>query len=47
MWVPGSVAFGSELDVLSSIRVIETISAGDEGLAFVAGRLRTALHSSR
>src|SRR5215471_14594170 len=35
MWVPGSVAFGSELDVLSSIRVIETVSAGDPSAGWV------------
>jgi len=35
MWVPQTVAYGSELDVLSSIGVIETISAGDPSAGWV------------
>jgi indole-3-acetate monooxygenase len=35
MWVPHTVADGSELDVLSSIRVIETVSAGDPSTGWV------------
>jgi alkylation response protein AidB-like acyl-CoA dehydrogenase len=35
MWVPHTVAFGSELDVLSSIRVIETVAAGDPSTGWV------------
>src|ERR1044071_4178653 len=35
MWVPHTVAYGSELDVLSSIRVIETVSAGDPSAGWV------------
>src|SRR5215467_11680564 len=35
MWVPQTVAEGSELDVLSSIGVIETISAGDPSAGWV------------
>ena len=35
MWVPQTVAGGSELDVLSSIRVIETVSHGDPSAGWV------------
>jgi alkylation response protein AidB-like acyl-CoA dehydrogenase len=35
MWVPHTVAGGSELDVLSSIRVIETVSHGDPSAGWV------------
>src|ERR1043165_8067847 len=35
IWVPRTGAFGSELDVLSSIRVIETVSAGDPSAGWV------------
>lgn len=35
MWVPHTVADGSELDVLSSLRVIETVSAGDPSAGWV------------
>ena len=35
MWVPHTVAEGSELDVLSSIRVLETVSAGDPSSGWV------------
>ena len=35
MWVPRTVPGGSELDVLSSIRVIETVSHGDPSAGWV------------
>ena len=35
MWVPHTVAGGSELDVLSSVRVIETVSHGDPSAGWV------------
>ena len=35
MWVPRTVADGSELDVVSSVRVIETLSAGDPSAGWV------------
>jgi len=35
MWVPRTVAYGSELDVLSSLGVIETVSTGDPSTGWV------------